>query len=274
MNRDESLQRAAAHPPKFFTRAGRAAIYPTETAGGSWLGVNDAGLCLCLLNWYAVARSPGSGRVSRGIIIPALLAADSLEKARTILARLTLAEMSPFRLLVFAPRERQVREIRWDKTSLDELPHSWEPRHWFSSGFDEPRAQHERGSVAREAWREPRAGSLPWLRRLHASHEPARGPFCVCMHRRDAATVSYTEIVVTRQAATMRYHPGPLCCAPAPATAHRLLLRYPCKESAPAPTNGETTPAHENDPPSLQSSRRPLLSGRVSPRGKVLTVAS
>ena len=35
-------------------------------------------------------------------------------------------------------------------------------------------------------------GRLNWLRRLHRSHLPERGPFSICMHRSDAATVSYT----------------------------------------------------------------------------------
>jgi hypothetical protein len=31
------------------------------------------------------------------------------------------------------------------------------------------------------------------------------------MHRKDAATVSYTEVVVGTETVLMRYHPGPLC---------------------------------------------------------------
>jgi len=54
-------------------------------------------------------------------------------------------------------------------------------------------------------------GRLNWLRRLHRSHLPERGPFSICMHRSDAATVSYTEVAVSGQRATMRYKLGPYC---------------------------------------------------------------
>ncbi|MEP6669039.1 MAG: NRDE family protein [Chthoniobacter sp.] len=248
MNRDESLLRPLARPPVVTNRGSRLALFPSEATGGSWVGANDAGLCVALINWYAVARAPGSGRVSRGIIVPAVLAAANLPQAKEIITALPKQDMSPFRLLVFAPHERIAREFRWNQRALEELPHAWEPRHWFSSGCDEPHAQRERGRVAREAWRESPAGRLPWLRRLHASHEPARGPFCFCMHRKDAATVSYTEVVVTRRTATMRYHDGPLCSAPRPVTTQQITLQAVCKESAPRPTNQETTQHHECHP--------------------------
>jgi hypothetical protein len=273
INRDESLQRPDAHPPELFIRAGRAALYPTEPTGGSWVGVNDAGLTLALINWYAIPREPGIGRVSRGIVVPSLLAATSVEEVRAAIAALPKQDMAPFRLLTFAPSERRVFEFRWDQHTLDEMPHAWEPRHWFSSGYDEPRAQHERVQVAREAWRQARAGSLPWLRRLHGSHEPARGPFCFCMHRKDAAIVSYTEIVVTNRAATMRYHDGPLCTTQQPQTTHKISLQAACKDSALIPTNQQPGDHHENHQSSLQSSRRPLLPSGLSPRGDGLEIA-
>jgi hypothetical protein len=49
------------------------------------------------------------------------------------------------------------------------------------------------------------AGTLDWLRRLHRSHAPESGPFATCMHRADAATVSYSEVVVASHLATMRH---------------------------------------------------------------------
>ena len=61
-------------------------------------------------------------------------------------------------------------------------------------------------------------GRLDWLRRLHRSHSPQRGPFSICMHRRDAATVSYTEVAVSKRRATMRYKSGPCCSNKAMAT--------------------------------------------------------
>jgi hypothetical protein len=74
------------------------------------------------------------------------------------------------------------------------LEHPWKTNIWISSGYDEPGAQAARSQVFRQALRQSSAGTLAWLRRLHRSHRPERGAYSICMHREDAATVSYTEI--------------------------------------------------------------------------------
>jgi hypothetical protein len=63
------------------------------------------------------------------------------------------------------------------------------------------------------------------LRRLHRSHSPEAGPFSTCMHRSDAATVSYTEITAFSRKARLRYHAAAPCNAhPACAGAYEALL--------------------------------------------------
>src|SRR5882757_9335895 len=84
---------------------------------------------------------------------------------------------------------------------------------WISSGFDEPTAQRVRGRVFRQALKQRTAGSLNWLRRLHRSHAPDYMAFSTCMHRADAATVSYTEIAFTPGHAIMRHYDGTPCRA-------------------------------------------------------------
>ncbi len=211
MNRDELLTRPTALSPQINVFQGLVELYPHEPEGGTWIGVNEYGICLALINWHAVREQPIEERVTRGIVIPRLLRSPFLEDVRADLARMQLQDMPPFRLIAVSPRERAVVENRWNGRRLREVFHAWEPQHWFSSGYDEARVQIERSAVCKNAWRQPDAGQLAWLRRLHASHEPERGPFSICMHRREAATVSYTEIDVTRNQATMGYAPGPLC---------------------------------------------------------------
>ena len=213
MNRDESRERPAALPPRIFQHGKRAALHPSEKTGGTWIGVNNAGLCCALLNWYSIPTAVTRTRTSRGLVIPALLESSTLAEARAALKNFKLSGLAPFRLVVLSASERRMREFRWNQISLVEMRHTWKSRHWFSSGFDEPGAQRERSRTARRAAREHDAGKLPWLRRLHSSHAPVSGPFSICMHRPDAATVSYTEIVVTALDTTMHYHDGPLCCA-------------------------------------------------------------
>jgi hypothetical protein len=49
------------------------------------------------------------------------------------------------------------------------------------------------------------------MRRLHQNHGAAAGPFSICVHRDDAATLSYTEVEVTSRELVMRYRPGQPC---------------------------------------------------------------
>ena len=90
------------------------------------------------------------------------------------------------------------------------------------------------GATFHFATKQKSFGTLDWLRRLHRSHAPACGPFSTCMHRTDAATVSYAEISVSIGLATMRHSPGSLCETLKPQCAatipkHRTHARLPEK---------------------------------------------
>jgi hypothetical protein len=211
MNRDESLKRPLANPPRIFWRTRRRTLYPTEPAGGSWIGINDRGLCLILINWYREDFSEKASMLSRGIVVPTLLAAANICDLSDCLAELPLKRLAPFRLIAISSAACQVRELRWNATGLVELDFDWKAHHWFSSGLDEAAVQHQRSLVCCEAWKKLNAGTLRWLRALHRSHAPTPGPFSICRHGSTAATVSYTEIVASRHEATMRYHPGLPC---------------------------------------------------------------
>ena len=71
--------------------------------------------------------------------------------------------------------------------------------------------------------------SLSSLRRLHRSHLPKRGPFSICMHRPDAMTISYTEVAVSKQRATMRYKSAPPCSNGANVTRDDFAGAFDCK---------------------------------------------
>jgi len=103
--------------------------------------------------------------------------------------------------------------------------HRWKSQQWISSGFDEPTAQRVRGKTFQRAGQQHSTGSLDWLRRLHRSHLPQAGPFSTCMHRADAATVSYAEVAVSSRHATMRYHAGTPCQG-STCSVHLLRLSY------------------------------------------------
>jgi hypothetical protein len=203
MNRDEQLTRAAGLPPA--RKILNGLLCPSEPDGGTWIAVNQHGVSFALINWYSVAARARGNPVSRGEIINAVGAVDSPGFVDDILNKYPLRKTNPFRLIGIFPAGREIWEWQWDLKKLVRKNHRWRMQQWISSGFDEPAAQRVRGRTFQLARRQSSAGSLEWLRRLHRSHSPETGPFSTCMHRADAATVSYTEILVAHQRAVMRY---------------------------------------------------------------------
>jgi hypothetical protein len=223
MNRDERLSRVVASRPAEFTTGQRRSLYPFEPTGGTWLGVNDLGITFALLNRNSDVKRELQ-RVSRGTLIPLLLAVSTSREAQNWFTTRDLHGVLPFRLIGIFPRERDVHEWIWDFESIESKQHGWKLNQWFSSGASDEQAQRQRSLVCAEAMRQPNAGSQVWLRALHRSHAPVRGAFSICAHRQEAGTVSYTEIVVAANTADMSYKPGP-ACEDTPFVSQRLLLQ-------------------------------------------------
>jgi hypothetical protein len=211
MNRDEQRSRPAAFPPRLHPCGNLRAIYPSEQGGGTWIGTNEAGLTAALINWYSRPRLSGQAAFSRGLIIPTLLSSESSAVASLLMRSLPLHHLDPFRLFLFEATTRTITFISSDGKHLEAVDLPWERRHWFSSGYDEPEATRLRGLTCENSDKESDAGTLPWLRRLHRSHDPAEGPFSLCMHREDACTVSMTEVCLSKAKAELTYHSGSPC---------------------------------------------------------------
>jgi hypothetical protein len=225
MNRDEKRDRFTALQPTVVELENHRAVFPREPTGGTWISANDAGVCLALINWHRIEHEPKNGVCSRGLVVRELAGKSTADEIAAELRKLPLGKLRPFRLIAIFHREMRVTEWQWDLHRLKRRAHAWQRQHWFSSGFNERTAERVRAKVCANfvaggegpGRRGSRAGvnatgySLNWLRLLHRSHAPRRGPFSICMHRPDAATVSYTEVAVSKQRATMRYQSGPLC---------------------------------------------------------------
>lgn len=225
MNRDEKHTRPGGLNPQLHSYECRLAVHPAELTGGTWITLNDAGVCLTLLNWYGVPQSPCSSPISRGQVIARsrwVNGPDDLDHALQTAASalfsqpggLSLRATLPFRLVGFFPSQGEIWEWRWDQKSLTRQQCGWQPQQWISSGYDELGSQCSRGEVFRQFSRQPVAGSAEWFRQLHSSHDPQPGAYSTCVHRSDAATVSYTEVEITMDAGTgvMRHVNGSPCC--------------------------------------------------------------
>jgi hypothetical protein len=223
MNRDEKRARVAGLPPARRQFDGRVVVCPSEPGGGTWIGVNEAGITLALINWYSVKAKAPAPAVSRGGAVWSALSSTSPGAVDAAIRMQPLPRINPFRLIGVFPNTREVVEWQWDLLQFARRLHPWRTGVWISSGYDESGAQQSRGRAFAQALKQASAGTLEWLRRLHRSHAPGRGPYSVCMHRADAATVSYTEVVVNPAAATLRYASGPPCCGKFTA-AHEFTL--------------------------------------------------
>jgi len=223
MNRDEKIARGAGAPAAMHEFDSTWAIYPNDGDGGSWIAANAYGIGLALLNWNDVTP-PGAAlkKRSRGRVIPALIDSRSPWDLHAAFSVSNFTGMLPFRLVGVFPSEREIWEWRWDSTQLEFQVHEWKSRHWFSSSLSDDRAESLRGTTCRDAQHESDAGSVPWLRRLHASHG---GGFCLFsfgVHREDVKTLSYSEIVVTPGHVQMGHFRGSPC---AMAQIHPIKIR-------------------------------------------------
>jgi len=222
MNRDERLTRVKAFPPRQFDDLdGSMSIHPSEPDGGTWISLNSHGVALALINWYSVPTLPKSNRLSRGKVVPSARNKRTPDDVANVLDKLPLTRMNPFRLIGIFSENQQAFEWRWNQAKLSARSHSWESQQWISSGFDEPEAQRVRDATFRQKLQTASPDTLEWLRDLHASHEPLKGPFSTCMHRNDAATVSYTEIEVADNLGAMAYLDSAACCGRTP---YRLVI--------------------------------------------------
>jgi len=208
MNRDDMRTRPQALTPEVRQTGDLKSVYPTEPGGGTWCGANERGLIFTLLNWH-VAK--GTKKRTRGEVIPRVLAFANFEDVQRKLEHMYFAGMLPFRLIGFSIPEKAVREWRWDGAKLTCISHPWTLGHWFSSGMSDEQAEATRRPVCKTAKRQMDAGSAAWVRRLHRSHAPECGAFSICVHRADAATLSYTEVLSTRHGTIMRYLQGNPC---------------------------------------------------------------
>lgn len=101
-NRDERRSRGAGLPPVEAGYGDRRALHPVDPDGaGTWLAASSAGLVFALLNQTEGPEVALAGpAVSRGQVIPALLASRCLEEVDDRLARYPVDVHRGFRLLV------------------------------------------------------------------------------------------------------------------------------------------------------------------------------
>ncbi len=211
-NRDERRSRLRALPPDVRSLRGVRYIAPADgDYGGTWVGANECGLSLCLLNRYDVEDGdPLRQYTSRGTLVIDLMDAPDRAAVRARIGATDLTRFQPFTLLALEPGESAML-ARWSGRALSVEQDAEVAMPLVSSGFDLAGVSTWRRALLFDGDRTASRLTIDRLDSFHRSHEPAVGPYSVCMHRDDAETVSYSRIRVRDDAVEFDYISGAPC---------------------------------------------------------------
>ena len=203
-NRDEQRSRPPARPPVVMGVAPQRFVAPIDPrADGTWLAANEAGLAVCVLNYYDGQRAPPPPRpCSRGRLVMDQMPWADAGQVRDAMARADLRRYPAFVLLAFDPRDAVC--LHWDGRSLRCEPLADERRPISTSSFDtaevlrERRARYE--ALVGSGEPDPEA-----LLRFHRDTSARGGAYSVWMERDDAWTVSFSRVTVAPDAIRFLY---------------------------------------------------------------------
>jgi len=210
-NRDERFTRPAAESPQMRRVGRRVAIFPVDPqSGGTWVGVNDAGLAVAVLNRNAVVtrrqiatRHVGRPTVSRGVVVPQLLSCGSIDDACSRLTDLDWATFEPFRVLLADARRVALASVEGTNVLVDAQALT-KPTMVTSSSLGDDLVEGPRRVLFRDLVllaRDPVAGQNAF----HVHQWADRPHISVRMRRPDAATVSRTWIESTAAGVRVGY---------------------------------------------------------------------
>ena len=212
-NRDERRTRPPAWTPRLRERHGVRFIAPIDgESGGTWIGVNQFGLTLALLNRYDVPAGPaGEEYLSRGWLLLELLDSRTPQQVQERLQARRLTAFQPFTLAAVALAEI-ARLFQWDGRQLMVEDNAETQLPLTSSSYATAQVMAERRAQFAELPCHVDDRSIA-LANYHQSHAPAPGALSVCMHRDNAQTVSYSHIQVAAAKIIFNYFPQAPCAA-------------------------------------------------------------
>ncbi|MFT5761245.1 MAG: hypothetical protein ACI8WA_000355 [Polaribacter sp.] len=131
-NRDELLSRKTIEPKEYFEDGVKLTYPKDEIAGGTWIGLSDKNRLVCLLNGgFEVHKREAMYKMSRGIIVKAILKSDNFEKYITAF---DFTGIEPFTIvLVDWNSKLTTYELVWDGKEKHFSKLKQEPKIWSSS---------------------------------------------------------------------------------------------------------------------------------------------
>jgi hypothetical protein len=211
-NRDERRTRARALPPRIERADGVRFLAPRDPdGGGTWLAANEHGIALALLNLYDVAPEVARrARRSRGLLVLSHAGVRSLDRLEERLRVTRLADYAPFELVGFEPGG-DPRHFTWDGDALRSERQASEAAPLASSSVAQAAARASRRAQHADLIARAGAVRVESLDAFHRDHGPERGPLSTCMHRADAATVSYSQVRIAHGRVSFAYAAGAPC---------------------------------------------------------------
>jgi hypothetical protein len=207
-NRDEQRTRLPGIPPQIRGLSGQRALCPIDPQrGGTWVGTNDAGLIVALLNLQPIVpAAPGAAKLSRGLVVLELLRCTSVRQAVETAVGLDSGLFEPFRVVIVGAGSLALATSIGTGAILCTQRLLAAPVLFTSSSLGDaavlpPRQQLFEHMVLQ-------GGARQWLdgqARFHAHQWPLRPEISVRMERSDALTVSRTQIEVTRSTRRVLY---------------------------------------------------------------------
>jgi hypothetical protein len=215
-NRDEKRTRKPAISPRLAARDGVRFLAPVDgDFGGTWIGVNEFGVSVCLLNGANVTGSKIESvryqrSKSRGLFLLDLITAPSVA---AVCERFRSADLSLFESFTIAALQpgQPTALVEWNGAEKVVIPSGDAHLPLTSSSFDPERVRRQRQDEYRGLLR-PLDANL--LFAFHQSHGPEPSAYTVCMHRPDAETVSFSWIRVTNLEGEFFYIPAAPCKRP------------------------------------------------------------
>ena len=209
-NRDEQRERPAAEPPRVRAIGRVRAAWPTDPfSGGTWIGANEAGLAMVLLNRNPRRRARMTEEApSRGTLIPSLMRLTRIAGVLKRLRRIDPDRFEPFTLLVVQDRTVAVVTNAGGAVSIRIL-RVHDPLLFTSSSLGDHLVSAPRQVLFQRLVRK-HPSPLRGQAVFHRHSWKTRPELSVCMSRADARTVSRTVIDLTAQGVRISYTPvGP-----------------------------------------------------------------
>ncbi len=204
MNRDEQRDRSEAGLSNTILNNVAMAFPQDGLSKGTWIGVGQQGVILCLMNRYDQAADPAAE--SRGNIIPdALAKGDFTEIIAWLEEGLAVATYNPFTLFVISMQH----SIRFDWTGQHWHVEQLSSQVWYmaTSSSEDSQQVSEYRAAQFDRWLRTRESYNNDFPLYHFQHDHQLPRQSVLVSRPKVHTKSITQVVMTSQQADIKYLP-------------------------------------------------------------------